>query len=98
MELRPPAGVVLPQDPPRVDVEQDPRPGLVGRRELDADPNRFIGCAVFEDRDSYRANADNSAQDDWFRRLRELLTVTLSPGLVDERGCVRRSSPLWSRA
>ena len=33
----------------------------------------LIGVAVFEDRASYRANADDPEQDAWFRRVRELL-------------------------
>ena len=33
----------------------------------------MIGVAVFRDKASYDANADNPRQDEWFRGLRELL-------------------------
>ena len=33
----------------------------------------LIGFAVFSDKDSYVANADDPDQDRWFRRLRDLL-------------------------
>ena len=36
-------------------------------------PGELIGVAVFEDRESYRANAADPEQDTWYRRLRELL-------------------------
>lgn len=39
--------------------------------KLDADPNAFMMCAVFQDKDSYLANAGNPEQDKWFRRFRE---------------------------
>lgn len=37
------------------------------------DPNEMIMVAVFQDRDSYYANAADPAQDRWYRRLREHL-------------------------
>lgn len=40
---------------------------------LDADPNAVIMVAIFEDKASYTANADNPEQDKWFRRLRDNL-------------------------
>ena len=33
----------------------------------------LIGVAIFQDKATYEANADNPAQDGWYRRLRELL-------------------------
>ena len=39
----------------------------------DRKPGELIGVAVFEDRATYRANADDPEQDAWFRRVRELL-------------------------
>ena len=37
--------------------------------------DELIGIAVFQDRASYSANADDPEQDRWYRRLRELLTA-----------------------
>ena len=39
----------------------------------DGRPDELIGVAVFRDRESYRANASDPAQDAWYRRLREHL-------------------------
>jgi hypothetical protein len=36
-------------------------------------PGEWIGVVVFADRESYRANAEDPAQDRWYRRLREAL-------------------------
>ena len=36
-------------------------------------PSEMILVAVFEDRESYYANAADPEQDRWFRRIRELL-------------------------
>ena len=36
-------------------------------------PGEMILLAVFEDRDSYYANAADPEQDRWFRQMRELL-------------------------
>ena len=33
----------------------------------------LVGVAIFQDRAAYEANADNPAQDGWYRRLREQL-------------------------
>ena len=33
----------------------------------------LVGAAIFKDRASYMANADNPAQHEWYMRLRELL-------------------------
>lgn len=37
------------------------------------DPNDVVLVAIFEDRDSYYANAADPEQDRWYRRLREHL-------------------------
>ena len=39
----------------------------------DSKPGELIGVAVFEDKPSYRANADDPEQDKWFRKLLENL-------------------------
>jgi quinol monooxygenase YgiN len=39
----------------------------------DEKADELIGVAVFRDRASYEANANNPEQDRWFRRLREIL-------------------------
>ena len=39
----------------------------------DSDPNQAILMAIFDDKDTYRANADDPEQDKWFRQFRELL-------------------------
>jgi quinol monooxygenase YgiN len=41
--------------------------------KTDRDPNHFVLVAVFRDRESYRANADDPEQDRWFRQLRQHL-------------------------
>lgn len=35
---------------------------------------RYI-VAIFDDRDAYRANADDPAQDEWYRRMRSHLAA-----------------------
>ena len=40
---------------------------------FDAAGNDLWGVAVFEDEKSYRANANDPQQDQWYRRLRALL-------------------------
>jgi quinol monooxygenase YgiN len=37
------------------------------------DQGRLIGVAVFDSETSYRKNADDPAQDRWYRELREML-------------------------
>ena len=39
----------------------------------DRDPNQAILMAVFDDKDTYMANAADPEQDKWFRRFRDLL-------------------------
>jgi len=41
--------------------------------KTDRDSNEFVLVAVFRDRETYRANADDPEQDHWFRQLREHL-------------------------
>jgi quinol monooxygenase YgiN len=40
---------------------------------LDDNPDDYYMAVLFEDRESYRRNADDPAQDARYRRLRELL-------------------------
>jgi quinol monooxygenase YgiN len=49
--------------------------GAVGAYVLRPDnkPNELILMAIFEDRQTYRANADDPEQDRWYRRMREHL-------------------------
>ena len=39
----------------------------------DRGSGEFIGVALFEDKPSYRANADDPEQSKWYERLRKLL-------------------------
>ena len=39
----------------------------------DGRPDELIGVAVFRDRESYRENGSDPAQDAWYQRLREHL-------------------------
>ena len=50
-------------------------PGFVATYfyRLDDNENDYYMAVVFEDRESYRRNADEPAQDERYRRLRELL-------------------------
>lgn len=41
---------------------------------LDRDSNEILIVAVFRDKESYDANADDPEQDKWFQRARELMT------------------------
>ena len=41
--------------------------------KLDGDPNGAVMVAVFRDKDSYVANADDPEQDKFFRRIRDCL-------------------------
>lgn len=50
-------------------------PGALGGYvyRLDDDPRTWIFTVVFQDRESYRANAESAAMNDDYRRLRALL-------------------------
>ena len=41
--------------------------------QLDSDPQDWTMVALFQDKETYRANADDPDQDRWFRRLMEHL-------------------------
>jgi hypothetical protein len=41
--------------------------------QLDKDPQDWIMVALFQDKKSYVANADDPEQDRWFRRMMEHL-------------------------
>ncbi len=43
--------------------------------KLDKNPNEMILVAVFENKQTYTANAQDTEQDKWFRRVRALLTA-----------------------
>jgi quinol monooxygenase YgiN len=47
--------------------------GVVGGYLLrpDTKPDELIMVAIFEDKQTYEANAGDPAQDRWYRRLRE---------------------------
>lgn len=58
--------------------ERDFKPRVKGAMSgtiyrLDADPNSYIMTAVFADKASYEANANDPEQDKWYQRWRELL-------------------------
>ena len=40
---------------------------------LDKDPQEMIMVAVFQDKESYVANAEDTEQDKWYQELRQLL-------------------------
>jgi quinol monooxygenase YgiN len=50
-------------------------PGFVASYvyRLDGSDNEYMMAVVFEDQDSYRRNAEDPAQDERYRRMRELL-------------------------
>lgn len=50
-------------------------PGLIGQYvfRMDADPNEFYLAVIFEDRQTYTANADSPEQDARYREFRALL-------------------------
>jgi quinol monooxygenase YgiN len=57
---------------------RDRKPNVKGTRggyvlRPDRDPREVVLVAVFENRETYRANADDPDQDKWFRQLREHL-------------------------
>jgi quinol monooxygenase YgiN len=35
----------------------------------------YIAVAIFKDKQAYMANADDPAQDEWYRKMRDLLTA-----------------------
>ena len=41
--------------------------------KLDSDPQDWIMVALFQDKESYVANAEDPEQDRWFRRMMEHL-------------------------
>ena len=58
--------------------ERDRKPNVKGAIggylfRPDNRPGELIGVAVFQDRESYAANARDPAQDAWYRHLREHL-------------------------
>jgi len=58
--------------------EQQRRPRVKGAvasylLKPDRKRNEMVGVAVFQDKQTYRANADDPEQDRWYRRMRELL-------------------------
>ena len=50
-------------------------PGLIGQYafRMDADPNEFYLVVMFEDRQTYTANADSPEQDARYREFRAML-------------------------
>ena len=62
------------------DWERDQKPvvrGALGGMLMkpDAGSGELIGVAIFQDKESYVANADNPAQREWFGKLRDALEV-----------------------
>jgi quinol monooxygenase YgiN len=58
--------------------ETERQPQVEGARaaylyKCEQHPGEYIMVAVFDDRESYFKNANDPAQDQWYRRLRELL-------------------------
>jgi len=41
--------------------------------KLDRNPNEYILVVLFQDKETYSANANDPEQDRWYRRWRELL-------------------------
>lgn len=57
---------------------EDARPNVKGFKisallEPDEDPNTLYLVAIFEDEETYRANAADPAQDDWYQNMRKHL-------------------------
>ncbi|MHB8488828.1 MAG: antibiotic biosynthesis monooxygenase family protein [Candidatus Dormibacteria bacterium] len=57
------------------ELEQNPPPGYVGGYtfRLDSGGGEYITAAVWSDKETYRANADDERQRQWFARVRELM-------------------------
>ena len=58
------------------ETERKPKvKGAVASLVLKSDerPGEFVGVAVFRDKASYTANANDPEQDKWFRQMRSLL-------------------------
>lgn len=57
------------------ELEQRRPPGFVTGfvYRLDSGGDEYVTAAIYSDRESYRRNAADPAQQDWFRRLSELL-------------------------
>ena len=60
------------------DWERDQQPVVKGAlggvlMKPDSSSGEFIGVAIFQDKQSYVANADNPAQREWFGKLRDVL-------------------------
>lgn len=56
--------------------ERKPKvPGAIASLVLKADKatGEFFGVAVFKNKDSYMANANDSEQDKWYKQMRSLL-------------------------
>lgn len=58
--------------------ERDVRPDVPGAlggylMKPDNANGELVGVAVFEDRESYRANAESPKQDEWYRKMRDQL-------------------------
>ena len=58
--------------------ERDRRPKVKGAMggyvcKPDNSPGELVGVAVFSDKDTYRANAEDPAQGQWYQKLRALL-------------------------
>jgi quinol monooxygenase YgiN len=60
----------------RWETERKPKvTGAIASYVLRSDdhPGQFVGVAVFKDKASYAANADDPEQDKWYRQMRTLL-------------------------
>jgi len=58
--------------------ERDRKPKIQGTvhslvLKPDDKPGEFIGIAIFPDKPSYRANAEDLEQDRWYKKMRGLL-------------------------
>lgn len=58
--------------------ERDRKPKIQGTvhslvLQPDNKPGEVVGVAIFPDKASYRANAEDPEQDKWYKKMRELL-------------------------
>lgn len=58
--------------------ERDRKPKIQGTihslvLKADDKPGEFMGVAIFPNKSSYSANAEDPAQDKWYKKMRELL-------------------------
>jgi len=56
-------------------LDADPPPGFVAAYiyQMDDDPEEFLEAVLFENRETYMANADSPEQHQWYLKMRALV-------------------------